>query len=273
MASTPHPLLPAGWNVPERFKERLGTIAGKQRAMAAEGHLLLILNELPDPESHQRSPRLFWRAPDGNWKSSTGGTGSRAYRSLANVRGEDRPARSAEEDARRAADYFELLQQIVPLHRTTRNLHITLQQAREAFPKDHELILFRDQAGELEREIELLHADVENGLNFTVAHQAEEQSRRANEMSVSAHRLNVLAAIFFPIGTVAAIFGMNLVHGYEEWCAPWTFWGVSAASLLIGFLLAAVIVRRPPPPPPPPPISGSHPSPSRDRVPARKKKR
>jgi Mg2+ and Co2+ transporter CorA len=96
-----------------------------------------------------------------------------------------------------------------------------------------------------------LHADVENGLSYTVAHQAEEQARRANEMAVAAHRLNVLAAIFFPIGTVAAIFGMNLVHGYEHRQSPWMFWGVSAVSLVVGLFLAQYIVRRPPPPPPP----------------------
>lgn len=269
-----HPLLPAGWNVPERFKERLGTVAGKQRAMEADGHLLLVLHDLPDPESHERSPRLFWRAADGSWKSSTGGTGSRALADHLRMFAERIDQLEVqEEEARRAADYFELLQEIVPLHRTTRNLHLALQQAREAMSKDREIIQFRDQAGELEREVELLHADVENGLNFTIAFQAEEQARRAHEMAVAAHRLNVLAAIFFPIGTVAAIFGMNLVHGYEQWRAPWTFWCVSAASLAVGFLLAAVVIRRPAPPPPPPAVSGSHPPPASGRRPMGKPRR
>jgi hypothetical protein len=274
MASTPHPLLPAGWSVPERFKERLGSIAGKQRAMEADGHLLLILHELPDPESHERVARLFWRAADGSWKSTNGGTGSRALAEHLRLFAEriDR-LEDQEEEARRAADYFELLQQIVPLQRTTRNLHATLQQAREAVPKDRELLQFRDQAGELERALELLHADVENGLSYTVAHQAEEQARRANEMATAAHRLNVLAAIFFPVGTVAAIFGMNLVHGYEHWQAPWTFWCVSAVSLVLGFFLAMIIVRRPAPPPPPPPVSGNPPPTARGRGPTGKKKR
>jgi Mg2+ and Co2+ transporter CorA len=118
-------------------------------------------------------------------------------------------------------------------------------------PQDRELIQFRDQAGEIERTIELLHADIENGLSFRVAHQAEEQAKRANEMAISAHRLNVLAAIFFPVGTLAAIFGMNLSHGLEQWNSPWVFWAVLAGAFISGLLLASIIVRRPPPPPPP----------------------
>lgn len=270
MAPSNHPLLPPGWNLPERFKERLGTIAGKQRAMEADGHLLLVVHELPDSETHDRATRFYWRAPDGSWKSSAGGTGSRALAEHLRLFAERIDKLEADEEAaRRAADYFELLQQIVPLHRTTRNLHSALQQARDAVPKDRELIQFRDQAGEMERSLELLHADVENGLSYTIAHQAEEQARRANEMATAAHRLNILAAIFFPVGTVAAIFGMNLVHGYEQWQSPWMFWAVSGASLVAGIFLAMLIVRRPAPPPPD--LGGHRPS-ARSARPTGKKK-
>jgi len=259
MPPVPHPLLPSTWNVPETFRQRLGTIAGRQRAMTAEGHLLLVLHDLPDPTTNERAARLFWRAADGSWKAGDGETGSAALEAhLRKFAERVEQLESQEDQASRAVDYFKLLQQVVPLFRTARNLHTTLQQARDAVPKDRELIHFRDQAGELERAIELLHADIENGLSFTVAHQAEEQSKRAHEMATAAHRLNVLAAIFFPVGTLAAIFGMNLSHGLEQWNAPWVFWAVLVGAFLSGLLLALLIVRRPAPPPPPSPPQGGN---------------
>ena len=57
--------------------------------------------------------------------------------------------------------------------------------------QDHDLISVRDLAGNAERMAELLHADARNGLDFTVARAAEEESRRTYQMAVSAHRLNL----------------------------------------------------------------------------------
>jgi len=250
MPASPHPLLPATWSVPEVFRQRLGSAAGRQRAMLADGHLLLILHELPEPGSTGRTPRLFWRATDGTWRSSEGETGTAALEAhLQKFAARVEQLEADEDEATRAADYFALLQQIVPLLRSARNLHATLQQARDGIPADRVLIHMRDLAGELERSVELLHADAQNGLAYTVAHQAEEQAKRTHEMAVAAHRLNVLAAIFFPVGTLAAIFGMNLTHGFEQWNSPWAFWLVLGAAFVSGLLLASLIVRRPNPPP------------------------
>ena len=56
-------------------------------------------------------------------------------------------------------------------------------------------------------------------------------------MSVAAHRLNILAAFFFPLATLSAIFGMNLRHGFETepWPAP--FIVLIALGLGIGIIL------------------------------------
>ena len=154
------------------------------------------------------------------------------------------------QDATTAADYFDLLQALAPLHRATRNLHATLQQARELVPADRDLINLRDQAGEIQRTIELLHGDARNGLDYTVAHQAEQQAERTYDMAVSAHRLNLLAAIFLPAATLSAIFGMNLTHGLDTGeFPPWAlFWGILAIGLACGAYLAQVIARKPAPP-------------------------
>ena len=63
-------LLPKLWIVPEAISSRLGREPGPQRAMLEEGHLLIILHQLPLPDEHQRKAALFWRNPEGEWKTN-----------------------------------------------------------------------------------------------------------------------------------------------------------------------------------------------------------
>jgi Mg2+ and Co2+ transporter CorA len=148
-----------------------------------------------------------------------------------------------------AEDYFALLRALAPLHRSARNLHAALQQARELAPADRDLINLRDHAGEIERTVELLHGDAKNGLDFTIARQAERQAERTYDMAVSAHRLNLLAAVFLPTVTLSTVFGMNLAHGLEAGGSPaWVyFWGVLVVGLACGVVLAQVVARKPAP--------------------------
>lgn len=239
-------VLPQQWNVPEVFRARLGENAGRQRAMAADGHLLIILHEMPRPGEPERRGRYFWRDTSGDWKSSSLGAGAQAIKKHLTEYAEavaeldDRLASAVSAD-----DYFAVLHSAAPLYRAARNMHAALQQAREAASDDRELILLRDQAGEIERGAELLQGDAKNGLDLTIARQAEEQARRGHEMAVSAHRLNLLAALFFPIATLSAIFGMNLDHGLDIAGNPLAFWGVLAVGFVGGLLLAGVIASRP----------------------------
>jgi Mg2+ and Co2+ transporter CorA len=241
-------ILPPAWKVPERFKSRLGEGVGRQRPMAADGHLLLVLHAPPGPDDLERSGRLFWRDADGQWKSNTLGSG---VQSLKNHLHEfaDRIDKLDDrlESSRRAAEYFTLLQEIAPLHRTTRHMHAVLQQAREMLPDDREVISLRDRAGDLERAVELLHTDAKNALDFKVAQESETQSQRAYELAVSAHRLNLLAAIFLPIAALSSIFGMNVTEPLKSWDSPTTFWIVLAIGILSGVVLTAALGRRPRP--------------------------
>ena len=68
-------------------------------------------------------------------------------------------------------------------------------------------------------------------------------------MAVSSHRLNLLAAIFFPIAALSSIFGMNVSHGLEAYPGPWLFWGTLGVGFVSGLLLTLLIARRPSPPP------------------------
>jgi hypothetical protein len=238
--------VPPDWRVPEVFQRRLGDSAGRQRAMSADGHLLLILHEPPCPGVPERAGRLFWRDPEGVWRASTAADGVHALRRhLAKFTQRVEELEKDWKAAESAAGYFELLRALAPVHRTARHLHATLQQARELAPADRELINLRDQAGEIERAAELLHGDAKNGLDFTIAHQAERQAERTYDMAVAAHRLNLLAAVFFPVATLSAIFGMNLAHGLEEPGVGALFWVILGVGLVTGVLLARVIARRP----------------------------
>jgi len=245
-------LLPADWLLPEALATRLGTAAGRQRAMAADGHLLLVLHEPPVAGVSERAGRLFWRGPSGEWLSKTPGDGLSALkRHVAEFAERLDELEKQWQKAGSAEDYFLLLRAVAPFHRTVRNLHTALQQARELVPDDRDLINLRDQVGEIERGTELLHADAKNGLDYTVAHQAERQGVRTYHMAVAAHRLNLLAATFFPIATLSAVynavFGLILAHGDQGWSSPALFWSLMCVGLVCGFVLARAISREPVP--------------------------
>lgn len=239
-------IVPVAWNVPAKIRERFGDSAGRQRAMSADGHLLLILHEPPGANDRSRRARLFWRDPAGKWAWTTNGNTSQLLKEHITEFTErvDRLENQLT-SACCADDYFRILQAVAPLHRTGRNLHTTLQQARELFPDDRSIIAARDAAGDIERSLELLHTDAKNGLDYTVAQRTELQSQQSHDMAVSAHRLNVLAALFFPITAISSVFGMNIKNGLESFPDMWLFWGVLAAGFLSGLWLARIIVSRP----------------------------
>jgi hypothetical protein len=224
--------------------------------MSAEGHLLLVLHEPPVAGVPERTGRLFWRDPHGTWRSKPLGDGLQALKRHVGEFAERVDQLEKQwQKAASAEDYFLLLHAVAPVLRTAHHLYTTLQEARDLVPDDRDVINLRDQVGEIERALELLHGDAKNGLDFTIARQAEKQSERSYEMATSAHRLNLLAALFFPLATLSAVysavFGMMLAHppprGEHEWSTPGLFWGMLVVGLAAGFFLARLIARRPPP--------------------------
>ena len=139
-----------------------------------------------------------------------------------------------------------MIRGIAPLLRASRNLHRVLQTARDEIPEDTQIINFRDRAYKIERTAELLYGDAKNALDFAVAQQAEKQADASHRMAVASHRLNVLAAFFFPMATISAVFGMNLLHGMEDYPPPATFLVVLGLGLLSGFVLKWFITRESP---------------------------
>jgi len=239
-------LLPSDWTVPAIFRKRLGRSVGRQRAMFADGHLLLVLHAPPDPEQLERTGRFFWRQPDGSWRSNYLGSGAHALTKHLDEYGklvEDLEQRG--DAASSSQEYFDVVYRLDPIGRAARNLHAVLQEARELVPEDADIINFRDRAYQIERTTELLQKEARNGMELVIARRAEEQAVSSFRMSVSAYRLNVLAAFFFPVITLCNVFSTNVKHGLEDYPAPWTWLGILAAGLLLGFILKAVILSEP----------------------------
>jgi hypothetical protein len=236
-------ILPATWDVPAALRQRVGEKAGRQRAMEAEGHLLLLLHKPPKKDATERVARIFWRKPDGAWQSNELGSGPGALsRHLGEFAELIERCDRQEDEAQSVADQFQVLAAATPLARSARNLHAAMQQARELLPGDHDIINFRDRAYEIERAAELLVADVRHAMEFAVARRSEEQTAAAHRMAVSAHRLNLLVAFFFPIATLATLFGANLTHGLDDIIPPpLAFLSVIGVGLFLGLAIAGYL--------------------------------
>jgi Mg2+ and Co2+ transporter CorA len=239
-------LLPSVWEIPPYFHNRLGDRAGRQRAMVDNGHLLLVLHQPPQLNSKHREPQLFYRKPDGTWHSNADGSGLAALGK--HLERFDRLLETLEiqeDQAKTANEYRSLIEEMLPLKRMAANLHATLDEARKGLPQVRELINFRDHAYEISRAADLLFEAIKAGAELAQTRMAEAQARHAHGMAQSAHRLNLLVAFFFPLATMAAVFGMNLQFGLEEIKGPQPFLIVCLCGVVLGILLLGSIIKRP----------------------------
>jgi hypothetical protein len=235
--------IPTSWDLPEPIRMRLGETVGKQRLIDEDGHLLLLLHQLPREEDDEvRKAMVVWRNPAGEWKSAPEGGGLAgleahlaAYRTVIHALDEDVEA------AKSARHYFDVMRRMHPLQRATRNKYQALQALREALPDDTRIINMRDQAADLERAIELIAADAKAGMDFTLAESANQQALSAEVANQEARRLNRMAAFFFPLATLVAVFGMNPP---ESICQSSGFWAVLVAGVVLGFVVNALLMLR-----------------------------
>ena len=101
----------------------------------------------------------------------------------------------------------------------------------------------RDQAYEVERNLDLLYEDVRNAIQHRAARKAEEQARLTEEALHASHRLNILAALFFPLTAIASLFSMNFAHGMDK-RKPVIFWFVVAISVALGFAMKGWVLGK-----------------------------
>ena len=234
--------IPHNWEVPKVFRDRFGARAGRQRVMSADGHMMVILHEVPRPNVDPTA-RLYWRKPDGSWKSSGSGATNinalRAHVDEMTVAIDELEARAAR--AVCAKDWFAIMHEVSPLHRTVLGQSATLQEARDLAKTDRELISIRDTAQESERAVELITTHARAGLDYSIAQASENNAHATEHVVQSQHRLNLIAATFLPISALGALLGTNLQSGLESWNAPYAFWVVMAAALLIGIIVRTTL--------------------------------
>ncbi len=240
-------IIPPTWSLPDAIRARLGqTTYGRQRAIVEEGHLLLVLHQPPGADDSRREGVLFWRNPAGDWQFSRGGPGTGALKRHVQAYAElDGKLTQDYDKATDTAALFDLVETLTPLARAARNMHLALQTAREAIKGDTFLIEMRDLAYEIDRNLELLLEDVRNAIQYRMAREAEEQAKLSKEAVHASHRLNILAALFFPLTAIASLFGMNLAHGLDE-RSPAIFWLVFVAGTGLGFGMKGWVLAKSP---------------------------
>lgn len=237
-------LLPADWDLPRAIRERLGHTVGRQRVMHEGGHLLVIVHRVPDPDADERIGCFAWREPSGRWRSVDGREGRVALRETIDSYTAALSALDERLERNPPIDgYFEILEHLAPLTRAARHLHATLQAAREACSSDRGLIDLRDLAYGNERRAELLAGDARFALDRALARSSHEHTLASRHGAEAADRLNRLAALFLPLGTAAAILGMNVQTGLEALPPPWPLALILGLGLLVGMVLSHRIHR------------------------------
>lgn len=240
-------LLPDDWTVPEALRRRVGSAIGRQRAMIAEGHALLLVHRPPRAGERERRGLVLHRDPSGEWRGAPGPSGPLALRAAVDAYAtrlaelEDRLARASS-----PRDRFAVIREARPLSRAARNFHAALQELRTAIPEDDALLVARDRAYDLERETGALFEEASAALQLGLAEDADEQSSASARIAAESHRLNLLAAICLPVTALGSVLGMNLETGLEHVPGPWLFLVVVASALGTGLALHGWI-RRPPP--------------------------
>jgi hypothetical protein len=211
--------------------------------MVDSGHLLVVLHEVPEHDETERKGRLFWRAPNGDWRATgTPGKGLPALKAhLDSFRDFIHENDEKVDDAKNAQGLYLVLRAMTPVARATRNMARALQEAREGID-DRELISLRDTAGELERSAELVVTDAQNALEYLETKAAEEQTVLAKKAADAQHRLNLIAALFFPVTALGSILGTNMHTGLEGH-PPYVFWAVFFGAFATGFLVRGSVSR------------------------------
>lgn len=235
---------PMNWTLPPQIEARLGESSyGRQRVIAEVDHVLVILHWPPEEGKLEREPALFLRKPDGVLLVNGQDNGGLKLRKLlADYRTCWEECDKAYDSAESAEELLRLLERLAPLNRSSTNLANALQAARDAAKQDRFLIGMRDEGEEISRAFDLLTADAKLKLDYRIAKNSEAQAEQSRAMTSAQHRLNVLAAITFPIMALATVLGMNLTHGLEG-RSPIYFLVVLAIGIMIGMLVKRWVAR------------------------------
>ena len=238
--------LPAIWDLPQEIRYRVSKHQGRQRAMEAEGHVLMILYRVPQPRTTDRDVVYLWRKPSGEWEFSERGTGIAALSTLLEEYEQVLDEMEARlERARLPEDWYAITERVGPVHRAIQQLYEVLQESRRAitdFEGRAELQGPCDQASNLARATDQVLADTKNAMDFFAVKQTYIQSQVNRDQARAAFRLNILAALFLPVGTIAAVFGMNLQSGLEDY-PSWIFWAIFIVGITAGIAIGSYVLN------------------------------
>lgn len=239
---TQNKTIPGNWALPDVITNRLGSSAGKQRVIAEDGHILVVLHKVPGKDDSHREILFLWRNAENQWHSTERGNGlSTLTDHLDKYSILEEKLDQQYENATASSDYFDLLEILAPVLRTIKNSCTTLQTAREI--AGSEVIDYRDKAEELQRSFDLLYIDCKNGLEYAIAKKAEEQSELQKQAIHVGHRLNIIMALFLPVTAAASLLGMNVPHGLET-SSPWVFAGIVGFFGLLGLLMKSWVTKK-----------------------------
>lgn len=100
----------------------------------------------------------------------------------------------------------------------------------------------RDIAYDVERRFDILWQDAKNAVDFRIAQESEEQADLSKEALVASHKLNLLAALFFPLTALSSVFGMNIASGFDDAGAA-MFWVIFAVGGAAGFAMKSWVTK------------------------------
>lgn len=235
-----HPIIPKTWNLPEIFRRRLGESVGRQRLMVEEGNYLAVLHQLPmASDKGQRQAALFWINERQEWKSAPDSGGRSALRELVKTY-QDRIQSLDQllDRSEKASEIHDIIDEVTPLLRAGRNMMQVIQELRQSLSDDQQLIVIRDQAIDVERSSELLLQDAKSSLDYLIARNSSEQAEAAAAATYEARKLNRLAAFFFPLATLATVFGMNPPSEVVQLNGVWI---VVAVGLITGLIVYGLL--------------------------------
>lgn len=181
--------------------------------------------------------------PDGSWRSSTGSKSVQGLKDF--IEGYIAAHEELEtiyDEAQSAKDYFTIMDSVIPLKRAASHMSQAVQSAREQLPDYIDIIELRDVAYDAERRFDILWQDAKNAVDFRIAQESEEQADLSKEALVASHKLNLLAAFFFPLTAFASLFGMNLTSGLEERDIS-VFWLVFVIGGIAGFAIKSWVTK------------------------------
>jgi Mg2+ and Co2+ transporter CorA len=218
------------FEVPPSLAHHVGRSVGRQRVITDDGAVLIVLHRPPIDDYWKREGVFLLKKPNTAWLTK-GERSARilldSYRTVACGFDEEF------EDASTPSALFALLDRLVPIRRSARNVHAVLAEAGKHLREDTELAEWINFAYETERGLDLLYDDIRHTIDSHLARIEEEHMELAKQSVIATNRLNLLVALFLPLATIASVLGMNLSHGINK-DDPRYFMAVVVFGILLG---------------------------------------